>query len=174
MSLRTSSIDSRFTAMAQRVESIDLILDPRNPQSLKQADNDLGKVIEELEQLQSIGQRGTPVGPDDVYGPLTGDISELLQQTRLLRDQIKKSIPSTLLYESNKRDDKEPEPPLTREEIAKLLLVVSRAFSIALITIEQRSFIKDEICKRKVYLRGVLQSEDIFAVMKSLAELSPA
>ena len=70
-----------------------------------------------------------------MYSALSSDISELLDQTKMLKDQIKKSIPDSLRISHASNNEVEP---LTRDEVAKLLLVVSKAFSISHISSEQR------------------------------------
>ena len=56
---RFDSLDTRFAAMAEKVENIDLVLDPKNPESLLVAENDLIRIIEEMEHLQKIGVKDT-------------------------------------------------------------------------------------------------------------------
>lgn len=60
--------------------------------------------------------------------------------------------------------------PLAREEIAKLLLLVSRAHGIGQLTDLQKSNLKMEVCLRKSYLRNVLKQQDINHIMTALAE----
>lgn len=162
-------LDSRFSAMVKRVEKIDLTIDPRQPESLRKAERDLGHIISDLEKLQSTGLPGIDVrGSSEIYGELSADIRDLLLQTKQLKQQISQTLPDQSIEDSEETIDL-----LGREEIAKLLLVVSRAFSIQRISAEQRSFIKDEICRKKGYLRAVLEADDIFTVMNTLASIRP-
>jgi hypothetical protein len=62
------------------------------------------------------------------------------------------------------------ESPLAREEIAKLLLLVSRAHGIGQLTDSQKSNLKMEVCLRKSYLRHILRQQDINQIMSALAE----
>lgn len=60
--------------------------------------------------------------------------------------------------------------PLSRDDVAKLLLLVSKAYSIQTITATQRSKIKDEIILQKGYLRPLLlQNNKIPDVLAILA-----
>lgn len=59
--------------------------------------------------------------------------------------------------------------PLAREEVAKLLLLVSRAHGIGQLTDEQKSHLKMEVCRRNGSLRNILRQQDITQIMAALA-----
>jgi hypothetical protein len=109
----------------------------------------------------------------------------MLEQTQLLYKQIdvtlqritandekKFSSPSSSSPSPSSPSKKDnSEPPLKREEIAKLLLLSSRAHTIQQINVQQWRALKDEICRRKGYLRDILRQSDISAVMAALASI---
>ena len=113
---------------------------------------------------------------------LNADISELLQQTTMLHEQLSKlinarkalqmaqaaapAIPASYTATSE-------EPALTREETSKLLLLVSKAAAAEYITQEQKSYIKDEICAQRGHLRSVLNAGDIRQSIVALAQVKP-
>ena len=67
-------------------------------------------------------------------------------------------------------DENDQDVPLAREEVAKLLLLVSRAHGIGQLTDEQKSNLKMEVCLRKSYLRNILRQQDITQIMTALAQ----
>lgn len=112
---------------------------------------------------------------------LNNEIENMLEQTQLLYKQIdatlqrvldentmKQQLPST----STTNNKSSSELPLQREEIAKLLLLSSRAHSIQQINVQQWRAIKDEICRRNGNLRMILKQTDISAVMNALATIN--
>ena len=72
--------------------------------------------------------------------------------------------------ESHSEESSRSGGPLAREEIAKLLLLVSRAHGIGQLTDQQKSNLKMEVCLRKSYLRTILKQQDITQIMAALAE----
>ena len=67
-------------------------------------------------------------------------------------------------------EQKGEDAPLAREEVAKLLLLVSRAHGIGQLTDEQKSQLKMDICRRKGALRNILRQQDITQIMTVLAQ----
>jgi hypothetical protein len=115
---------------------------------------------------------------------LNTEIENMLEQTQLLYKQIDVTL-QRITANDEKKTDSSPsfsspssptrkensEPPLQREEIAKLLLLSSRAHTIQQINVQQWRALKDEICRRKGYLRDILRQSDISAVMAALASI---
>jgi hypothetical protein len=116
---------------------------------------------------------------------LNADISELLQQTTMLHEQLSKLInarkalqmaqaaapsPSSIPASSSTTSD---DTPLNREETSKLLLLVSKAAAAEYITQEQKSYIKDEICAQRSHLRSILNAGDIRQSIVALAQVKP-
>lgn len=58
--------------------------------------------------------------------------------------------------------------PLSREEIAKLLMITAKAWKLRLLSDKQRSFIKMIICKQEGYLRVVLSFEGNQRIFQAL------
>jgi hypothetical protein len=61
--------------------------------------------------------------------------------------------------------------PLRREEIGKLLLLISRAYSTRQIDHQQRRLIKSHVCRRAGYLRILLLQTDMSVVMAALSAI---
>jgi len=59
--------------------------------------------------------------------------------------------------------------PLSRDEIAKLLLLTSRAWKMKMVTDKQRHFIKTVIVRQEGYLRVILSLSSIKTIMSALA-----
>lgn len=144
-------------------------------------------------QTDAVGTSDLHSGREDAREhrkALNREIEELLRQTQLLYAQLER----TLQMKKNQNaqnisatsDSEEPE--LSREEVAKLLLLISRAYSIQHITSAQRRLvqphrmiqlnnmqnfrkIKDDVCQRKGYLRKLVREQDIGKVLQNLAEL---
>ncbi len=114
-------------------------------------------------------------GKDDVKvhrKSLNIEIGSLLEQALGLHSQLESVIRrATPSRTSPGKPLSSQEPELNREEVAKLLLLVSRAFSINQISNEQRNLIKDQICLRKGYLRNILRENDIAKVMGALSQI---
>jgi hypothetical protein len=115
---------------------------------------------------------------------LHAEIENMLEQTQLLYKQIDATLqritakdPSAASGASGSSSSStsssahNSEPPLQREEIAKLLLLSSRAHSVQQISVQQWRGLKDEICRRKGYLRQILRQSDISSVMAALASI---
>ena len=82
-----------------------------------------------------------------------------------------KPSPPTANGNANGNGDDTGEP-LRRDEVAKLLLLVSRAYGIKQITASQRGFLKSEIVRRSSALRKVVLQDDIGRVLTMLADLA--
>jgi hypothetical protein len=103
----------------------------------------------------------------------------MLEQTQLLYKQIDATLQRITAKDDSARatstasssSTSSTEPPLQREEIAKLLLLSSRAHSVQQISVQQWRALKDEICRRKGYLRQILRQSDISSVMAALANI---
>jgi len=164
------SLEEKFAAVTNKMGTLDLAIDPANPGSLTKAKAQLDEIIGDLEEfveddlLNDNSEKSTA---------LLADVSELLSQTRVLQGHISKQISANVQNapSSTPMDDSD-EPELRRDEIAKLLLLVSRAFGIQQISVEQRGFLKNEIVNRKGYLRTVVQQEDIGKVLGMLSAIS--
>lgn len=61
---------------------------------------------------------------------------------------------------------------LTRDEVAKLLLAVQKAFQLGKISAKQKSHLKDQICSRSSYLRLIVQQDDIHLLIGALKSIS--
>jgi hypothetical protein len=165
------SLEEKFAAVTNKMGSLDLAIDPSNPGSLSKAKAQLDEIIGDLEEFVE----------DDLLNDnsekskaLLADVTELLSQTRVLQGHISKQVTANISNApaSTPADETSDEPELKRDEIAKLLLLVSRAFGISQISVEQRGFLKNEIVNRKGYLRAVVQQEDIGKVLGMLAAIS--
>ena len=171
-----SKLEERFAAITTKMGSLDLAIDPTLPDSLVRAEEQLGDIMQDLE---SFVKENLLDEDSDQAKALLGDVNVLLTQTKILQDHISRQIKaqqsSKTISVSNSGDDgnnSNAEADLKRDEIAKLLLLVSRAFGIKQITPEQRNFLKSEIVNRKGYLRKVVQQEDIGQVLAMLSAIS--
>jgi hypothetical protein len=113
---------------------------------------------------------------------LSSEIANLLHQTQQLFQVLDLTIQKQQLQAAQHQQlsDEEQEQiesansdedaPLAREEVAKLLLLVSRAHGIGQLSDDQKSNLKMEVCLRKSYLRNILRQKDITQIMKALAQ----
>lgn len=62
--------------------------------------------------------------------------------------------------------------PLQRDEIARLLLLVTRAGAYKHLSDEEKALMKFEIIQRKSYLRQIMGSSDINEVMKAIVTVA--
>lgn len=166
------TLEERFADVTAKMGGFDLVIDPGNPESLVKAKEQLDEIILELEGFLKSGDLEDN---SEKSKALLGDVSDLLSQTRVLHGHISKqtnkysaSVPTGSTQSIPDVGDN----PLRRDEIAKLLLLVARAYSIKQISLPQRSFLKSEIVNRKGYLRDVVQQEDIGKVLEMLAEIA--
>lgn len=188
-----NQLDAQFSAMAERVEQLDFTIDLNNPASLLHTQDVLANIISDLQKLQS-----AEVSLPDLGGarrPLRDEIDELLEQTVFLHRQLTSSIMKAVTMSSQDEtaqesagvenvedeegeDDVEEEAPMSystdprselrRDEIARLLLLVSRAFAYKQLTEEEKTLIKLEIIQKKSYLRQAMASESINEVMTAI------
>jgi preprotein translocase subunit SecG len=111
---------------------------------------------------------------------LTREIANLLHQTQQLYQVLDLTIEKASASASGAQqraqqqeigdtDSTEETVPLAREEVAKLLLLVSRAHGIGQLTDAQKHNLKMEVCLRKSYLRTILKQQDITQIMSALA-----
>lgn len=84
-----------------------------------------------------------------------------IDKTRSIQHSPQQDEPETV---SSTVDD----TPLAREEIAKLLLLVSRARGIGQLSDSQKSSLKLQVCARKSHLRDILRQQDITHIMAAL------
>jgi len=82
------------------------------------------------------------------------------QQQQQQQSQTSSSLASQVLNDS---------VPLSRDEIAKLLLLTSRAWKMKMVTDKQRHFIKTVIVRQEGYLRVILSLSSIKTIMSALA-----
>jgi hypothetical protein len=78
---------------------------------------------------------------------------------------------TTLKAKSKMKDDTSDLVELKRDEIGKLLMLLSRAYTFNLVTSEQRRTIKGLICRRAGYLRLILHQEDIGVQLAALTTI---
>lgn len=185
-SLRTS-----FFAMAQRVESLSGLIDPTRPSTLLHAQATLSAVITDLEAMTLVGDR-MEAEPGAGQSNLITEIRSLLDQTRGLKLHIDKAIgmqagagggaaPEEAAEEepvgesdSQVREfvNSQGEQPLSRQEIAKLLLLISRAHKSGVLSQKQKDFLKTQVVARVGMLRVILQLNGIEMIMSALKAIS--
>lgn len=104
----------------------------------------------------------------------SSSIDSKYQHTNVLKGHLETSFKS---YQTKKPvipDETHNEiymEPLRREEIGKLLLLVSKAFETQQISRDQKSKIKNQICNRAGYLRLILEQEDMRIIMAALVTI---
>ena len=172
-----TKLEERFAAITTKMGSLDLAIDPTQPDSLIRAEAQLGDIMNDLECF--VNENLLDEDSEQAKA-LLGDVNVLLTQTKILQEHISRQIKSQQSSKSisissndfgnNNRNSEEED--LKRDEIAKLLLLVSRAFGIKQISPEQRNFLKTEIVSKKGYLRKVVQQEDIGQVLAMLSAIS--
>ena len=170
--------------------NLNISVDPSNPKAISATKTNLEEIISDLVQFSSDCRLN---GDTDRIPTLVGDIDQLLSQTRVLHGHISKQIHAMHRMDietdrdgdrngggdrhgddtgsgSNSEDGGEyEEDPLNREEIAKLLLLTSKAYQAKHIDKEQKGHLKDEIVRRRSYLRKVVEQEDFGNVLTTLA-----
>lgn len=185
-----NTLDGAFASMAQRVSNLEKAIDPNNLESIIAAKNDLAQIIGDLEKLQC--NKLDAVETSDLHSgqqeakahrkALNKEVNNLLEQTQALYKQLNSIIQARVaqmaLEQSTGPSNKEAiapregkEEPLGREEISKLLLLVSKASQNGYISNDQKNFIKDEICQRKGYLRQVVAERDITSSIAALTRI---
>ncbi len=186
-------MEKQFKEMAERVTKLDLNIDATSPVSLIRTKQELGNIVQDLSKLLEFEKSSSESGD----GSLKTEIEELLNQTASLYEALDASIMQAVRLEAernnnnnNADDDDDDEDddeddddedddntsdqqPLTRDEIAKLLLVTTRAASFGHLTDAQKGLIKDDIVRRRPYLRHIIHhNENIPAVMHALKALA--
>ena len=139
-----SLLQEKFNFIAKHIEAIHIKVDAKNPASIETAAAELKLVINDLEELQSF-QRSLPdVEPSVVSGEamrtIGSEIDDLLEQVKGLLVQLE-TINLRFKERSALPDArKAPYVPsaLTQAEIARLFLLVAKAFSIKYITADQK------------------------------------
>ena len=171
-----SSVDQSLKSIAERVGRLDLLIDPSNPNSLREAQQTLNSIVSELQSISSVRNRDLSHNERLVID----EIDELLNHTIVLKQQIDSTISenqdlyNTINRHSSSNTDASDEPidqPLNQEEIRKLLLLVSQAQSMNILTVNQKSLIKDQICRRQSFLRLILV-DDITVILSSMKEIA--
>ena len=176
--IERSRLHERFSTVASRIESIHLKIDAKKTETIDVAISELGLVIKDLEELQRY-QAVLPGGAskddarrvqEDVRKSIGNEISELLNQSKGLQQQLQ-NISNRINGNNRTPTVQEEERLLGREELAKLLLLVSKAYSIQIIKPAQRNLLKEEIILRKPYLRSLLLAKnDIKEVLAALGK----
>lgn len=133
--------------------------------TLEQRQNELESVMKDLahflEDLVNHAESGKPLSRIQQSLELEGH--RLLDQIALLQQHTTAAIRDVF----QKHNDR----PLQREEISKLLLVTARACAMQHITVEQKFFLKSEICARKSYLRRMLLQPDLHSVLTCMTKV---
>ena len=182
-----------FFAMAKRVESLSGLIDPSRPETLLNAQATLNAVISDLESMVLVGDR---MESEPGAGPsnLITEIRALLEQTRGLKTHIDKAIviqgglsDDAEAAAQQETTDEEPQGerdtvrefvtsqgdvPLDRQEIAKLLLLISRAEKGGVLSKKQKDFLKTQVVARVGMLRVILQLSGIEMIMQALKAIS--
>jgi hypothetical protein len=139
-------LQDKFNNIARHIEAIHVKVDAKNPASIATAASELKVVIRDLEELQTF-QRSLPDTQEastSVGGEVTRsigtEISDLLQQVKSLLAQLevigerfreRTAGAAAAAFQSSTNS-------LTRAEVARLLLLISKAYSIRYITPEQK------------------------------------
>jgi hypothetical protein len=187
--------------LSARVERMDQLIDPSDPSTFRTALQQLNEIVHELEQLKRIetNSMASNVGnPKMVH--IINEITEMLNFTNNLKMQLEGAVSeyenkkrrneasggvplsstssnssSSASASSSFTSTSTSQPsqePLTRQEIAKLLLLVSKAYQMNVLTSKQRSNLKNQIIMRSAYLRLIVQNSDIRIIMGALAVIS--
>jgi len=149
--------------ITEKMTKLDISVDPSNPKAINNTKAKLEEIIRDLEEFSKDCKESVD---SEKIPSLMSDISDLLQQVQILYSHISKQAKAIDRYEDEGESYDEEE--LSREEIAKLLLLTSKAFRGQQITAEQRGFIKDKVVKREGYLRKILQQEELGTVVNAL------
>ena len=171
----------RFNKVAVDIQEIHGKIDATNPSTILVAVTETKAVISKLIELQEY-QKGLPsaIGTADIGVSIGREISDLLEQTKALYVQLS-SIAGKISGEdsnsnsnndigSSKSREDSTSPALTRDDMGKLFLLTSRAYSIKAISLEQRNKIKGEIILQRGYLRDIfLKETDIAEVLATMS-----
>ena len=171
-----SSVDQSLKSIAQRVGRLDLLIDPSNPNSLREAQETLNGIINELQIISSA--KDSELSQNEML--VINEIDELLNHTIVLKQQIDSTISENQdLYNAiNKHSsintnasEESIDRPLNQEEIRKLLMLVAQAQSMNILTVNQKSLLKDQIVRRQSFLRLILV-DDITVILSSMKEIA--
>ena len=189
-----ASLRQSFFAMAKRVESLSGLIDPNRPETLLHAQDTLDAVINDLEAMVLVGDR-MESEPGEGPSNLITEIRALLEQTRGLKSHIDKAIQIQKGVSNDARPSQQQknetadetedgkkaamefvtsqgDAPLDRQEIAKLLLLISRAEKGGVLSKKQKSFLKTQVVARVGMLRVILQLNGIEVIMRALKAIS--
>lgn len=175
-------VGQKLQLVAQRVGTLDLLIDPTNPNSLTEARETLQSIVDELQEIAIARDHSNLSANDSI---IVSEIDELLNHTLLLKEQIDNSISENqVLYEtinnhststraaSTTAPDESVEEPLSQEEIRQLLFLVSQAHNLNILTASQKGLIKDQICKRTSFMRLMLNVDDVTITLSSMKEIA--
>jgi len=177
-------VGQKLSLVAQRVSTLDLLIDPTNPNSLTEARATLQSIVDELQDI-AIARDHSNLSANDRI--VISEIDELLNHTLLLKEQIDNSISENqVLYETINNHsttartgpttasapDSSVEEPLSQEEIRQLLFLVSQAHNLNILTTTQKGLIKDQICKRTAIMRLMLSVDDVTITLSSMKEVA--
>ena len=177
-------VGQKLQLVAQRVGTLDLLIDPTNPNSLTEARETLQSIVDELQDI-AIARDHSNLSANDRI--VVSEIDELLNHTLLLKEQIEASISENqVLYETinnhstatraasttTTAPDASVEEPLSQEEIRQLLFLVSQAHNLNILTASQKGLIKDQICKRTSFMRLMLNVDDVTITLSSMKEIA--
>jgi hypothetical protein len=177
-------VGQKLQLVAQRVGTLDLLIDPTNPNSLTEARETLQSIVDELQEIARARDHSNLSANDRI---VVSEIDELLNHTLLLKEQIDNSISENqVLYETINNHstsaraasttaaapDASVEEPLSQEEIRQLLFLVSQAHNLNILTASQKGLIKDQICKRTSFMRLMLNVDDVTITLSSMKEIA--
>ena len=176
-------VGQKLQLVAQRVGTLDLLIDPTNPNSLTEARETLQSIVDELQEIARARDHSNLSANDRI---VVSEIDELLNHTLLLKEQIDNSISENqVLYETinnhstatraastTTAPDASVEEPLSQEEIRQLLFLVSQAHNLNILTASQKGLIKDQICKRTSFMRLMLNVDDVTITLSSMKEIA--
>lgn len=171
----------RFNKVAVDIQEIHGKIDATNPSTIIIAVAETKAVISKLIELQEY-QKGLPsaIGTADIGVSIAREINDLLEQTKALYIQLSSIAGKVSGEDSNSSNNNDSGssksredsalPALTRDDMGKLFLLTSKAYSIKAISLEQRNKIKGEIILQKGYLRDIfLKGTDIAEVLTTMS-----
>lgn len=196
------TMEERFAEVTAKMSSLDMAIDPNNPAALMGVKTQLDEVIGDLEGFVEERLVDDPSEKAQGLMKDVKELLEQTKMlrnhiARTAGATVRALAAANVGWNGNDSDgdsDRDngngngnspnrpaspaasasapPQPELRRDEIAKLLLLISRAYSLELIAVEQRSFLKSEVVCRKGYLRRIVRMSDIPEIMQALAEIS--
>ena len=195
-------MEKQFKEMAERVTKLDLNIDATSPISLIRTKQELGNIVQDLSKLLEFEVSSSESGDGSLKTEIeellnqTASLYQALDASimQAVRLEAERNNNTNNLYDDDDDDDDDEDEddddddsdeeeddddntydqqPLTRDEIAKLLLVTTRAASFGHLTDTQKGLIKDDIVRRRPYLRHIIHhNENIPAVMHALRALA--